>query len=59
LQHRLASNIYAVNLEYVLCQIDAYRRNLHDDAPLGSSGCSTLPLWHIDAVTSGGVHPIG
>jgi hypothetical protein len=29
------------------------------DAPIGSSGWSTSPLWHVDAVTGGGVHPIG
>ena len=37
------------------------RPNLRKRGPprsLRSSGCSTLPLWHIDAVTSGRVHPI-
>jgi hypothetical protein len=47
-----------VDLEYGLCQIDANCRNLHDDAPLGSSDCSILPIWHIDAATGGRVHPI-
>jgi hypothetical protein len=58
LQHDLSMLIYCVDLEYILCQIDANCRNLHDDAPLGSSGCSILPLWHIDAISRGGVHPI-
>jgi hypothetical protein len=57
-QHNLSMLIYCVDLEYGFCQIDANGRNLHDDAPLGSSGCPKLPLWHIDAATGGGVHPI-
>src|SRR5215468_3908911 len=28
------------------------------DAPPGSSGLMTLPLWHNDAVSDGGVHTI-
>jgi len=27
-------------------------------APLGQVVASTLPLWHIDAASGGGVHPI-
>jgi len=36
--HDIPSLINPVNLEHVLCQIKANRRNLHVDAPLGSSG---------------------
>jgi hypothetical protein len=28
------------------------------DAPIRLSGCSAPPLWHVDAVQGGGVHPI-
>jgi hypothetical protein len=28
------------------------------DAPIQLSGNPTFPLWHIDAVEGGGVHPI-
>jgi hypothetical protein len=34
----VTSLIHSVNLEYVLCQIKADRRNLHVDASLGLSG---------------------
>jgi hypothetical protein len=36
--HDMPSSIDTVNLEHALCQINADRRNLHVDAPLGSSG---------------------
>jgi len=44
--------------EHALCQIDADRRNLHDGCPPRFKWSMTLPLWHIDAVAGGGVHPI-
>lgn len=56
-QHNLSMLIYRENLKHTICQIGASCRNLHDDAFLGSSGCSILPLWHIDTVAGGGVHP--
>src|SRR5450759_3361728 len=37
--HRLAVTIHAMDLKNQFCQIDAYCRNVHKDAPLGSSGC--------------------
>jgi hypothetical protein len=30
LQHHLAMRIDAMHTEYVLCQVDAYGRNIHD-----------------------------
>jgi hypothetical protein len=36
--HDVTSRIHSMSLEYVLCQIEADRRNLHVDSPLGSSG---------------------
>ena len=47
-----------VNLEYVLCQVDANSRNLHGGRP-SRFKWSVTPLWHVDAGTGGGVHPIG
>ena len=44
--------------EHALCQINADRRNLHDGCPPRFKWSMTLPLWHIDAVAGGGVHPI-
>src|SRR5271168_4940411 len=37
--HRLAMTIHAMHLKNQFCQIDAYCRNVHTDAPLGPSGC--------------------
>jgi len=58
LQHRLASLVDAVDLEHVFRQIDANCRNVHVGRPFRSSGLMTLPLWHNDAVSGGGVHTI-
>ncbi|MDT4864284.1 hypothetical protein FQZ97_990400 [compost metagenome] len=55
----LAMLIHCVNLEHVLCQINANSRNLHGGRPFQFKCLLTLPLWHIDAGTGGGVHPIG
>ena len=35
-----------MHLKHVFLQINADRCNLHVDAPIPFSGCSTLPLWH-------------
>jgi hypothetical protein len=50
--------IDTVNLEHTLCQINTNRRNLHDGCPTRLKWLMTLPLWDIDAVAGGGVHPI-
>jgi hypothetical protein len=47
-----------MHLKYVLRQINPGRCNLHGGRSYPVSGCSTLPLWHVDAVKGGGVHPI-
>ena len=47
LEHHLTLRIHAVDLKNILCQVDANGRNLHFDAPLGSSGWLTLSLCHI------------
>ena len=36
----------------------AIGRNLHGGRPFRFEWLLTLPLWHIDAVKGGGVHPI-
>src|SRR5690349_15597223 len=42
LQHRLAPLIYAMHLDYVLCQIQPHRRNLHLVAPSRCKWTSTI-----------------
>lgn len=57
-QYRPSRVIRPMHLEHVLCQINPNRRKLHLGRPFRSSGCQSPPLWHIDAVSEGGDHPI-
>jgi hypothetical protein len=58
-QINLAVSVHAVNLEYVLGQIEADCRNLHGGRSFRIEWLLTLPLWHIAMpLSGGGVHPI-
>jgi hypothetical protein len=48
-QHRLTPFINPMHLKQILRQINPDGCNLIVDAPIRLSGCSTHPLWHIDA----------
>src|SRR5262245_66501509 len=57
-EQHLAPLVHTVDLKHVLCQVDAYRFNLHVGRPPSVSGEYPSPLWHIDAARSRGVHSI-
>ena len=46
-------------LEHILCQVDANSRSLPGRRPSRFKRLAALLLWHIDAGSGGGVHPIG
>jgi len=50
--------VCTVALEHSLLQIDANRRNLRDGRTFRFEWLQIPPLWHVDAVKGGGVHPI-
>jgi hypothetical protein len=57
-QHDLTVPVCTVDLERILRKIDANRRNLHGGRPFCFEWLLIPPLWHVDAVKGGGVHPI-
>src|ERR671936_1700054 len=58
LQYRVATPIDAMDLNDVLCQVDAYRGNLHFGRLSRSVGISIRHFGTSDAVSSRGDHPI-
>lgn len=51
--------VHAVDLGDILGEVNALCSNAHGDASFDDGCASThLPLWHIDAVSDGGVHSI-
>src|SRR5262245_37283054 len=57
-EQHLAPLVHTVDLKHVLCQVDAYRFNLHVGRPPSVSGEYPSPLWHIDAVGAGASIPL-
>ena len=61
LENGLLKAIHAVELKHVLCNIHPNSANLHLGLLLSFGGLVSTkpPVWHLDAVEGGGVHPIG